>query len=416
MSQRLNILWLKTGPLHPLDTGGKIRTYNMLRELKKKHEITFLALCSPDTNKTAQSDAGEFSHRQIWIPWKETPKRSLRFFLNLAGNLFASGPYVIQKYFSRAMSGKIRELDASGQFDLIVCDFLTPAVNLFARNHKNKTPTLLFQHNVESLIWKRLFENGGGFLKRAYFKIQWKRMEKFERETCARCNAVVGVSEDDCKILQAQFNLKNILGAVPTGVDLSFFSPPIHPRKSCSLVFLGSMDWMPNIDAICYFAETIFPKIKKEFPASTLRVVGRNPVPRVKNLEKAHTGISVTGTVADVRPYLAEAEVMIVPLRVGGGTRIKIYEGMATGIPIVSSTIGAEGLPVAHGENIFLADSPEDFAQQICQLFANPRLGKSVGHNGRTLVQRQFGWESVTKVFERYCLEVSDGGGNLSSG
>jgi polysaccharide biosynthesis protein PslH len=408
MKSRLRILWLKSGPLHPLDTGGKIRTYNTLRELKEKHQITFLALCAPATTDAVKIAAQEFSHQQIWIPWRETGKRSMWFLVVLVRNcLFSGQPYVIQKYFSTKMARKIQELEFSNQFDLIVCDFLTPAVNLFVKDQTNQTPTLLFQHNVESLIWKRLFENATGVLKRAYFKNQWKRMEKFERETCERCDAVIGVSDDDCHILRSQFGLANVLGSVPTGVDLSYFCPSTKSRKPHSLIFLGSMDWMPNIDAAVYFAEKIFPAIKERFADATFTIVGRNPVRQVKELERLQSGIFVTGTVADVRPYLAEAEAMIVPLRIGGGTRIKIYEGMATGIPIVSSTIGAEGLPVIHGENILLADAPDKFAEAIGELFERSDLRKQIGAGGRALVERQFSWESVTKVFEQYCFEAS---------
>jgi len=193
----------------------------------------------------------------------------------------------------------------------------------------------------------------------------------------------------------------NVLGSVPTGVDFSFFCPSTAPRKPHSLVFLGSMDWMPNIDACCHFVENIFPAIKKTFPNATLTILGRNPTQRIKDLQKIETGIFITGTVTDIRPHLAEAEVMIVPLRIGGGTRIKIYEGMATGIPIVSSTIGAEGLPVTDGENIFLADSPEDFARAIFKLFEKAALRQKMGANGRALVQRHFSWESLRAILLR---------------
>lgn len=407
MKPRLRILWLKSGPLHPLDTGGKIRTYNMMRELKKKHDITFLALCLPGANETTKTAAEEFSHHQIWIPWKEARKRSAGFFFELGGNfLFSQEPYVIQKYLSWGMADKIRELDSSNQFDLIICDFLTPAINLFARNHVPKTPTLLFQHNVESLIWKRLFENATGILKRVYLKGQWKRMEMFERKTCKLCNVVIGVSEDDCHILKTQFGLNNVLGSVPTGVDCFFFQPSAKAVKPHSLVFLGSMDWMPNVDAVLYFAGNIFPAIKERFTDATFTIVGRNPTQQVKDLERSHNGISVTGTVADVRPHLSEAEIMVLPLRVGGGTRIKIFEGMAMNVPIVSTTIGAEGLPVADRQNILLADSSEDFVRSIFELFEKIDLRKQIGTSGRALVERHFGWESVTNVFERYCFEA----------
>lgn len=152
----LRILWLKTGPLHPVDTGGKIRTFNMLRELRRKNPLTYLSLWPEGTPESARKDAHQYSDDQIWIPWREAPKRSLRFVFQLGLNFAGSQlPYAIQKYLSRAWAAEIRHLDGSGKFDLIVCDFLTPAVNLYAGDHRPQTPVLLFQHNVESLIWQR---------------------------------------------------------------------------------------------------------------------------------------------------------------------------------------------------------------------------------------------------------------------
>ena len=400
----MKIIWLKTGPLHPLDTGGKIRTYNMLRELKKRHQITYVALCPTGTRKEFLQSAAEYSHEQIWIPWEETAKRTPRFYRELFGNVFSELPYVIQKYQSSEMARRIRELDAAGQHDLIICDFLTPAVNLFS-DPPLRSKTLIFQHNVESQIWERLFQNARG-LKKIYFRQQWKRLEKFEGKTCAQADGVAAVSEEDCRLMRKLFGLKNLLGAVPTGVDVEYFSAATRRAKQPqSLVFLGSMDWMPNIDGAKFFVEEIFPLVRRKFPNSTLAMVGRNPPPQIKELEKT-SGVQVTGTVADVRPYLGQAEVMIVPLRIGGGTRIKIFEGMASGIPVVSTTIGAEGLPVRSGENIFLADSPDEFANRICQLFEQAEWRTRLGKNGFALVKNEFSWEAATKLFESYGLKI----------
>jgi polysaccharide biosynthesis protein PslH len=402
-SDPLRIVWVKTGPLHPLDTGGKIRTFNMLRTLRREHEVTYVSLCPPQTSEEVRRLAGEYSQNQRWIPWRETTKGSAGFALEVASNVLLSGwPFVIQKYSSRQMAAVIRELDEAGNHDLIVCDFLTPAVNLFDGFWRPKLPALLFQHNVESLVWKRLFSNASG-VKRAYFRSQWQRLEKFERETCACFDTVVGVSEEDCEIFRKEFGLANVLGAVPTGVDCEFFRPSEGTREPASLVFLGSMDWMPNIDAAVFFTGEIWPLVKRQFPQATFTIVGRNPPRKVRELEQCAAGVRVTGTVDDVRPFLGEAAVMIVPLRVGGGTRIKIFEGMATGIPVVSTRIGAEGLPVTHGENILLADAPQDFAWQIAALFADPGRAALIGANGRALVQSQFSWESVNRIFVGHC-------------
>jgi glycosyltransferase involved in cell wall biosynthesis len=399
----VKILWLKTGPLHPLDTGGKIRTYNMLRALKRAHDITYVSLCPAGVPEDIRKSAAEYCHRAAWVPWQETRKRSLHFGLELLVNFLSSRlPYVIHKYRSVPMAAAICEMDGKDAGDLIVCDFLTPAVNLIWPGRKLKTPSLLFQHNVESLIWKRLHENADG-PRRFYLRGQWRRMCRFEREACARFDGVVGVSDEDCEIMRREFGAANVLGSVPTGVDCEYFGASQWPRQEHSVVFLGSMDWMPNIDAVEFFTSEIWPAVKKQFPHATFTVVGRNPPAKIKELEKRIPGVRVTGTVDDVRPFLAAAAAMIVPLRVGGGTRIKIFEGMATGIPVLSTRIGAEGLPVAHGENILLADTPVDFAARIAELFEQPARAEKIGAAGRALVQAKFSWESVTRIFEAHC-------------
>lgn len=401
----MNILWLKTGPLHPLDTGGKLRTYHMLRALRAGNHITYLALCTAE-QKAATANSGEYSDAQHWVDWAETPKRSGRFFAELSTNLMLSNlPYVISKYRSAEMANAIRRYDIERKFDLIVCDFLTPSINLYSNGWWSKSPVLLFQHNVESLIWKRLFQTAAG-LKKIYFRDQWRRMVAFEKKACAAAKAVVAVSEQDANLLRCELGLTNVVGAVPTGVDAAGFALCRNTKKKArSLVFLGSMDWMPNIDAVLWFAQEIFPGLKKRFPELSLSVVGRNPTSEIKQLGKT-AGIEISGTVDDVKPYMGQAEVMIVPLRVGGGTRVKIFEGMAAGLPIVSTVIGAEGLPVRDGENIFLADTPESIGERIATLLQDATLRHRMGSSAADFVAKHYSWESATSKFEEYCRQA----------
>jgi polysaccharide biosynthesis protein PslH len=374
----------------------------MLRALRKGNHVTFLALCSPE-QRAASEKAGEYSDAQHWVDWCETPKRSRKFFTELAANLTLSNlPYVISKYQSAEMANAIRQHDVSREFDLIICDFLTPSINLFANTWWTKSPVLLFQHNVESLIWKRLYQTAAG-PKKIYFRSQWKRMVAFEKKACSAVDVVVAVSEEDAGLLRSELGLTNVLGAVPTGVDAAGFAQCRYMKKRPhSLVFLGSMDWMPNIDAMLWFAREIFPALKKRFPELSVSVVGRNPAAEIKQLRET-PGIEITGTVEDVRPYMGQAEVMIVPLRVGGGTRVKIFEGMAAGLPIVSTRIGAEGLPVRDGENIFLADTPDAIVEKISILLNKPDVRAKMGASAAQFVTDHYSWESATRVFEGYC-------------
>ncbi|MGC8828864.1 MAG: glycosyltransferase [Verrucomicrobiia bacterium] len=395
----LKILWLKTGLLHPLDTGGKLRTYNMLKELKKRHKITYLALKPADYRQEYLEKANEYSHFQILVQWNETRKGALRFYCELFLNLFSALPYSIEKYKSEEMGREIATQEKN--YDLVICDFLTPAVN-WIHNTTQPEKSLLFQHNVESLIWKRLMENAGNFLKRWYLKKQWKRMYEFEKTVSARFAGVVGVSDEDCQIMRQEYGLNNVLGSVPTGVDIDYFKPDNRSPEDGLILFLGSMDWMPNIDAVEFFTESIYHKIKAKCPGARFIVVGRNPTKSVRELSEKDSSIVVTGTVEDVRPYLRKASVMVVPLRAGGGTRIKIYEAMAAGVPVVSTSIGAEGLAVEHNKNILIADSPEEFAEQTTRLLKDNTLANAISAKGRKLVEENFSWEKVVDLFENY--------------
>ncbi len=408
----MRIAWLKTGPLHPLDTGGKLRTHGMLRELSRRHEVTYFALATEqqlgDPAITGSEAAGEYSASQRWVPWSEARGRGGRLFRELAANALTTRlPYVIDKYRSPAMASAIAAADASGEFDLLLCDFLTPAVNLFAaRGARPATPTALFQHNVEAAIWERLAATKTNPVSRAYYRSQWRRMERYERETCAAFDGVIAVSEDDAGSFRRRYRLGNVLGAVPTGVEVSRFEAFARRDEGRKTVlFLGSMDWMPNIDAVGFLFDEIVPKLP-EGSRFEMKIVGRNPPEQLVERAAALPGVEVTGTVPEVEPYLAEAALMIVPLRAGGGTRLKIFEAMAAGVPVLSTTIGAEGLPVQEGRHIAIADTAGDFAAAMAELMAAPERLRAMAREALDLVERNFTWPAVVDVFEGMLAEA----------
>jgi len=189
--------------------------------------------------------------------------------------------------------------------------------------------------------------------------------------------------------------------SVPTGVDVDFFARPSDqefPRHD--LVFLGAMDWMPNIDGVRYFLEEILPLIRARRPSASVAIVGRNPSSELRRLAESLPDVTVTGTVDDVRPYLWGGTVSIVPLRIGGGTRLKIYEAMASGIPVVSTAIGAEGLEINPPQDIRIEDEPQEFADQCLALLDDQKARNSVADAALTLVREHFSWEGVSRRFE----------------
>jgi sugar transferase (PEP-CTERM/EpsH1 system associated) len=398
----MQILWLKTELLHPVDKGGKIRTYQMLRHINRSHNVTYLTLVTPNEPVESLTQAGEYCHQLIPITHADAPKFSARFYRDLAFNLSSPLPYAIQKYRSQAMQQAIEHELNARHYDAVVCDFLTPSVN-FRRT--SATPAVLFQHNVESMIWKRHYETQPSPLKRALFHNQWQKMLRYERDICRQFDAVVAVSAADRDQMCDEFNLRNVYD-VPTGVDTEFFRPLGGQTQATELVFTGSMDWLPNEDGICYFVETILPLIAEAVPDVKLTVVGRNPTARLKALADADTRITVTGRVEDVRPYIDRAAAYVVPLRIGGGTRLKIYEAMAMGKPVISTTIGAEGLPLRDGTDLLLADAPDAFAKAVVRTLTERALARQLSERARSLVCERFGWQHAAESFLAICDRV----------
>jgi sugar transferase (PEP-CTERM/EpsH1 system associated) len=398
----MRILWLKTELLHPLDKGGKIRTYNMLKQLKHDHHVTYLTLDDGSASSDDRSRALEYCHDLVCIKHSRREKFTPGFYFELLLNLVSTQPYAIRKYTSTAMWREIVERERSKSFDVLICDFLAPAANV---PPTLKSPALLFQHNVEAMIWKRHYETQTNPVKKAYLYGQWRKMLKFERQMCRRFDCVIAVSADDREQMKREYGAETVFD-VPTGVDTDFFRPSGEVQASShNMVFTGSMDWLPNEDAIRYFMREILPLIKQKVPEATLTVVGRNPTPALTELAKTDPSLIVTGRVDDVRPYIENSAAYIVPLRIGGGTRLKIFEAMAMEKAVVSTTIGAEGLPLTDGVELLLADEPHAFANAVVRLLTDPPYATELGQRAASIVRKDYSWRQVTERFISICLK-----------
>jgi len=301
------------------------------------------------------------------------------------------------------MRARVEEEMRSGNYDVVVCDFLVPCINMPEPEQQTKCATVLFQHNVEAMIWKRHYEVQTHPIKKKYLQDQWRKTVRYERDQCRRFDMVVAVSEEDAATMRREYTLENV-AAVATGVDTEFFRPQGTVEKlPHNLVFTGSMDWLPNEDAIRWFTEDVLPRIKSEVPDVTLTVVGRNPSAALRELAARDDSIKVTGRVEDVRPYMEKAAAYIVPIRIGGGTRLKIYEAMAMEIPMISTTVGAEGLPLEGEAEILFADTAEDFARRVVEVLTDERLANELAARAATKVRERFGWEAVAAEFAVIC-------------
>lgn len=410
----MRFLWLKTELLHPVDKGGRIRTFQMLKELKREHHVTYLTLDDGTAAKDARERASEYCHELVSVPHSTRRKFSAGFYAELAANLISPLPYFMKKYESAGMKREIVERTRREDFDVIVCDFLQPSINVPAHL---KTRTVLFQHNVEAMIWKRHYEVQKNPVKKFYFYGQWRKAFAYERAACRRFDQVIAVSREDTETMKRDYGVERV-SDVPTGVDTEFFRPGNETeREPNSLIFTGSMDWLPNEDAIQFFTREVLPLIKKSIPDVTLTVVGRNPFPSLIELAKRDPSIRVTGRVEDVRPFMEKAAAYIVPIRIGGGTRLKIYEAMAMEKPVISTTVGAEGLPVRDGHELLIADTPEAFAESVVRVLKDEKLARALSKRAAETVRAKFSWTKVAAVFAEICeraAQVPDVNGQLS--
>ena len=393
----MKLLWVKTDFLHPTTRGGQIRTLELLRCLHRKHEIHYVAFNDPNEPEGLER-ANEYCSKAYPIDHHVVDKRSPAFLIELAVGLFSGMPVAVRRYHSAQMRAQVERLMQQEVFDHIVCDFLFPAPNL-----PDLTSCVLFQHNVEAIIWKRRTEHAPDPLHRQYVKLQADRMLRYEGDVCRQVRKVIAVSEPDAALMREWYGVKRV-EAVPTGVDADYFQSRAPVPPAADLVFVGSLDWAPNIDGIDWFQREVLPLILRRKPDCSVAIVGRKPPRAIQELSTRFPGIQVTGTVPDVRPWLWGSKVSIVPLRVGGGTRLKIFEAMAAGIPVVSTTIGAEGLGARDGETIRIADTAEDFAAACITLLDDAAERERLRDRALQMVTEQYSWEAVASAFEKLLI------------
>jgi len=387
--------------LVPPDTGGKIRSYNILRELARQHSVTFFSFYSSHENDLHPELTSLFDH-VVCVPLSLPPPKSAAELHDYGLGLLSSEPYGITKYCRPEVRRALQTLLEQKTYDVILCDFMAAAgVIPWACS----TPKVLFTHNVEATIWRRHYEVAGNPIWKAISWWEWRRMQAAERRYLSLADQVLAVSETDREAF-AHFVEPGKVTVIPTGVDVDYFQPLSVQETSDSLVFIGSMDWLPNEDAIFYFVDAIFPLIKQRCPNAFLEVVGRNPSSKLQALAEREKSMRLTGWVEDIRPFVARGSVCIVPLRIGGGTRLKIFEAMAMSKAVVSTSVGAEGLPVRSGENILLADTPNDFANAVVSLLHDAEGRKRLGASARTLVEENYSWRKVSESFLRTLQEV----------
>ena len=401
MREPMRILWVKIGGLWPLNMGGRLRSFHIIAELARRHRVTVLTTHGPADDPDGLVAELKGCERVVSVPFTIPKSGTPAFATALARSWLSPYPVDLWKCQVPALRTEVRQALAAG-VDVCVADFLVALPNI---PPSRTVPTVLFEHNVEHVIWKRLQEVERRPWRRALLGLEWRKMQRYEAQACRRARLTLAVSEADRALLAAGAPGADIR-AIATGVDTDYFQPDGATEDAAALVFTGSMDWYPNEDAILHFMEAILPRVRRQLPGVTLTVVGRNPTERLRAAAAA-AGVVVTGTVADVRPHVARAAVYVVPLRIGGGTRLKIFEALAMGKAVVATAVGAEGLPVVPGEHYVRADSPDEFAEAIVGLLKDRSRRRALGEAGRRLVEEHYSWGQVGRQFERHCEEIA---------
>jgi polysaccharide biosynthesis protein PslH len=390
----VKILWVKAGKLLPVDAGGKIRSFNLLRELDARSRVTLLSYYGgardPDYERQLVAAFPDAVPVHTGAPDGGGPATAIDY----AAKAWRRVPYAVSKFTSPRVRRLIADWDRARRFDVFVCDFLSASLNFPSRL---RTPSVLFQHNVESILWQRQAAAERHFVKRLVYRLEAARMKRYERAAVGRFEHVLAVSHAD-RAAMAGMTAASRISVVPTGVDTKAFRPAARNDSPEPIVlFLGSMDWEPNVDGVQYFVDAVWPRIRATVPAAKFQVVGRNPGLAIRRL--ASDSIEIVGTVSSVVEYLHRAAVVVVPLRVGGGTRLKIYEAMAAAKAVVSTTIGAEGLDVTDGRDIVLADTADEFAAAVTRLLQHAGERRALENRALATASR-YDWSAVAEQLE----------------
>lgn len=386
----MNILVITTKSPYPLYEGRALRTYNLLKQLARRHTLYLCTFVQTPEELEGVERMREFC-AEVEVEPLYLGRGRWRILWDIVRELFTRSPLLAVKYRTRAMRQRIRRLLQRVPIDVIHLDMLHLADYL---DESTNRPVVLVEHNVESVLLRRRVENEANALRRFYLAYQQRKLERYEAWACARADHVITVSELDAESIR-HLAPNATVTPIANGVDTEFFRTTGVATLPNRLIFVGGMTWFPNYDAIRYFADEILPRIAREVPDVMLTVIGKNPDDKGMRELTANPRLRFTGLVDDVRPHISEATVYIVPLRIGGGTRLKILDALSMQKAIVSTSVGCEGLSVVPGEQLLVADTAEQFATEVLRVLRDRALAVRLGENGRALVQRKYEWSVI---------------------
>jgi glycosyltransferase involved in cell wall biosynthesis len=404
MSSALHIAILDEELPYPPTSGKRIRTYSLLRRLAHRHRLTFFAHRQPDPLEAllAQQELHRLGIHTVVLDRPLPSKGGPTFYARLAGNLLSPLPYSVAVHAAPAYVQAVRQYAQRHPVDLWHCEW-TPYAQVLRAAFPQQLHRLrwtVMAHNIESLIWQRYAAVEAHPLKRWYMARQQSKFERFERWAYSAATVPIAVSATDARCMQERFGVSRV-AVVDNGVDLDYFRPQRDvERNPYQLLFLGSLDWRPNLDAVVLLLDHIFPAVRAQQPQATLAIVGRRPPHWLRLRCQQLPAVQLYPDVTDVRPFLASCGLLVVPLRIAGGTRLKILEAIACATPVLSTTIGAEGLHLQPQRDILIADTPEQFIAAIGDAFRRPLEIQDMAEAARNTIGQHYSWDLLAQQLD----------------
>jgi glycosyltransferase involved in cell wall biosynthesis len=401
----LRVVMLDEELPYPPNSGKRIRTLNLTLRLARRHQITYI--CHRNADPVEAACAAAFFREKgvatVVVDRAAPPRSGPGFYARLAANLLSPLPYSVTSHGSRALRDAVKAHERAHAVDLWHCEW-TPLAEALSATRGGRR--LVMAHNVESLIWQRYHEHETGRLRRWYIRGQWRKFVRFERRALTGADHVVAVSPEDAAVFRDQFGARQV-SVVDNGVDTAYFRPGAGPREARRILFLGSLDWRPNLDAVDQLVKQVFPAVRAAVPLAKLWLVGRNPPEELRRRLFSFPNVELHADVADVRPFLNGCGLLAVPLRIGGGSRLKILEALASGVPVVSTRVGAEGLSLEPGRHLTVTADVADMAPAITSVIRSHRAALAQAAAGRQRVLERYDWDVLADRLERVWLECA---------
>ncbi len=384
---------------YPTNSGKRLRTLNLMIQLAKRHELHYVSRGDSKSPEAfaAKEFLGDHAIQSHFLSHPIPKKSGAGYAYRILANATTSSlPYAVAAHQGTAFQRDFAKFARQHAFDVWQLEW-TPYSTMLAG--VSPAPRVIVAHNVDSLIWQRYYETESRPLHKAYIRRQMNRFLSFEQHAFSSASRVVAVSEPDAKLMREMFGIDHV-DVVDNGVDVERYGNMQRRPQNGEILFLGSLDWRPNQDALRLLISEVMPRVLAKQPAAKLVIVGRNPPGWLSQQAAGSPSIELHANVPDVQPYLETASLMAIPLRIGGGSRLKMIEALAARVPVVATTIAAEGLCVCGGEHYAVADTVESMAEKIVHWLRNPQFAADCANIGQQLVADHYGWDRLAGLLE----------------